>query len=69
MAALFAPFSTNVGNFTHLAMTLWANAATFPNLKLTDLFTDDGAKAIDAIMRGKCVHAAGDTIAYTFGDA
>lgn len=69
MAALVGPFTDNVGNFTHLAMTLWANAATFPNLKLADVFTDDGAKAIDAIMRGKCVHVAADTISYTFGDA
>ena len=50
-------------------MTFWATAATFPDLKLTDVFTDDGAKAIDDIMREKCVHAASDTIAYNFGDA
>ena len=69
MAALTGPFTNNVGNFAHLAMTFWATAATFPDLKLTDVFTDDGAKAIDDIMREKCVHAASDTIAYNFGDA
>jgi hypothetical protein len=25
-------------------MTLWGTQAAFPNLKLTDLFTDDGAQ-------------------------
>ena len=68
-ATLVGAFSDNVFNFTHLAMTLWANPAAFPNLKLTDVFTDAGAKAIDDIMRGKCVHAAADTISFTFGDA
>jgi hypothetical protein len=50
-------------------MSLWATAATFPSLKLNDVFTDDGAKAVDAIMRGKCVHAAANTINFTYGDA
>ncbi len=68
-AILVGAFSDNVFNFTHLAMTLWANTAAFPDLKLTDVFTDAGAKAVDAIMRGKCVHGAADTINFTFGDA
>lgn len=68
-ATLVDAFSDNVFNFTHLAMTLWATAAAFPNLKLTDVFTDEGAKAVDDVMRGKCVHAAADTISFTFGGA
>ncbi len=68
-ATLVGAFSDNVFNFTHLAMTLWANPAAFPDLKLTDVLTDAGAEAIDDIMRGKCVHAAADTISFTFGDA
>ncbi len=67
--SLLAPFTSDVGNFTHLAMTLWANAITFPNLKLTDVFTEDGAKAMNEILLAKCVHAAGDTISYNFGES
>ena len=67
MGELVDGFSDNVFNFAHLAMTLWANAATFPDLKLTDVFTSEGAGAIDAIMRGKCVHVAGDTLNYAYG--
>jgi pimeloyl-ACP methyl ester carboxylesterase len=68
-AALVGGFTGNVFDFTHLAMTLWANAAAFPNLKLVDVFTDWGAEAIDDIMRNKCIHAAADTIHFTFGGA
>lgn len=69
IAALLGAFNGSVFDFTHLAMNLWANAATFPNLKATDVFTDEGATAIDAVMRGKCMHAAADTISFSFGDA
>ncbi len=68
LAALVGSFSGSVFDFAHLAMNLWANAVTFPNLKLTDVFTDEGAKAVDAIMRGKCMHAAADTINFNYGD-
>ena len=68
-AMLVGDFTGNVFDFAHLVMTLWANAAAFPNLKLTDVFTDDGAKAIDVILQGKCIHAAADTINFTFGNA
>lgn len=68
LKTLFAPFANNVENFAHLAMTLWAAAETFPDLKLTDVFTEEGARTVDAIMRLKCVHAASDTIAYVLGD-
>lgn len=67
MGELIDGFSDNVFNFAHLAMTLWANAATFPGLNLTDVFTSDGAEAIETIMRGKCVHVVGDTLNYAYG--
>jgi pimeloyl-ACP methyl ester carboxylesterase len=64
---LVTTFSDNIFNFTHFAMFAWATQAAFPNLQLTDVFTDDGAKAIDEIMSKKCVHATADTMSYTFG--
>src|SRR5262245_64729520 len=63
---LVTTFSDNVFNFTHFAMFAWATQAAFPNLQLTDIFTDDGAKAIDEVMSKKCMHAAADTMNYTF---
>lgn len=62
-------FSSNVFNYTHLAMNLWATQAAYPEkLKLSDLYTDEGAKAIDEIMLNKCVHVASDTLTYNYGD-
>ncbi len=46
---LAAEFSDNVFNFAHFSMSMWAMAGTFPELKLTDIFTEDGAAAIDEI--------------------
>jgi pimeloyl-ACP methyl ester carboxylesterase len=67
MTSLIEGFSDNLADYTHYAMTMWAMAATFPGLKMADLFTDDGAKALDTIFHDKCVHTAGDTIAFNFG--
>lgn len=64
---LVTTFADNVFNFTHFAMFAWGTQAAFPNLQLTDVFTDDGAKAIDEIMSKKCMHATADTMSYTFG--
>ncbi len=61
-------FSDNIFNFSHLSMNLWANAHTFPNLKLTDLYTQDGATLIDEIMRRKCVHVLSDTLKFIYQD-
>lgn len=62
-------FSDNVFNFTHLAMNLWGTQAAYPEkLKLTDLYTEDGAKAVNEIMSNKCVHVASDTLTYTYGN-
>lgn len=62
-------FSNNVFNFTHLAMNLWATQAAYPEkLQLSDLYTDEGVKAVNEIMSNKCVHVASDTLTYTYGD-
>jgi pimeloyl-ACP methyl ester carboxylesterase len=66
--SLIDGFSDNIFNFSHLSMNLWANAQTFPNLKLTDLYTQDGAKLIDEIMRRKCVHVLSDTLKLAYQD-
>jgi hypothetical protein len=43
------------------------NQATFPGLQLTDIFTEEGAKAIDAIVSSKCMNVAADTMSYAYG--
>jgi hypothetical protein len=53
--------------FAHLSMTFWALPNGFSNLQLEDVFTPEGAKAINQIYTGKCVHTAVDTITYNFG--
>jgi hypothetical protein len=60
-------FSDSVFNFTHYALTIWASAYAFPELKLTDIFTDDGARVVDEIISKKCMHAAADTMNFTYG--
>jgi len=65
---LVAGFSDNIFNFTHLAMNLWGTQAAFPKLSLTDVFTDQGARAIDEIFLNKCVHVAADTLNYSYAN-
>ncbi|BEI37390.1 lipase family protein [Polynucleobacter sp. HIN7] len=60
-------FSDNVFNFSHFAMTMWGTQAAYPNLKLTDLFTDQGAKVIDQVLLNKCMHVVADTFNYAYG--
>lgn len=60
-------FSGNVFNFAHFAMFTWGTQAAFPGLRLTDVFTDDGAKILDEILSNKCMHVAADTMNNTFG--
>lgn len=62
-------FSDSAGNFAHYAMTMWATAVAYPELKLTDLFTDDGATALNEIFSKKCMHPGADTIAFSFGNS
>jgi pimeloyl-ACP methyl ester carboxylesterase len=66
ISELTTSFSDNVFNFAHFSMTLWGTQAAFPNLKLTDLFTDEGAKVIDKIYTNKCIHVAADTLSYAY---
>lgn len=69
LASVTKSFSSSVSNFNHLVMTLWAAQAAYPDeLKLTDVLTDDGANFVDEVMGNKCVHAASDTISYSYGD-
>ena len=67
IGGLIQAFSGDVMGFAHLSMTLWALPNGFSDLKLEDIFTSEGAKAINAIYTGKCIHAAVDTINYNFG--
>jgi hypothetical protein len=60
-------FSDNVFNFTHFALTIWGTASGNPDLRLTDIFTDDGAKVVDEIISKKCMHAAADTMSFAYG--
>ncbi len=59
-------FSQNVFNFTHYAQNVWGMVAAFPELKLNDIFTDQGAKIADEIFLRKCMHVASDTFDYTY---
>ena len=65
---LMTQFSDNVFNFMHMAMGFWAMPGTFPELKMTDLFTANGAKVIDEVLSKKCMHAAADTINFNLAD-
>lgn len=59
-------FSNNIFNFTHFAMNMWGTQASYPALKLTDIFTEQGAKVLDEVISNKCVHAVADTLNYSF---
>jgi hypothetical protein len=58
----------NVFLFGHFMMGLWGTQAAYPELKLTDLLTEDGAKAADQLSSNKCVHVMADTFNYIYGD-
>lgn len=60
-------FSDNVFDFAHLSMYAWGMTSAYPELKLTDLFSEEGAKALDEIYAKKCMHPGSDTINFTFG--
>jgi len=61
-------FSDNVFNFSHFAMTMWGTQAAYPNLKLTDIFTDQGSKVIEQVLSNKCMHVTADTFNYAYGN-
>lgn len=58
----------NVFLFAHYVMGLWGTQAAFPDLKLTDVLTEEGAKVVDALSRNKCVHVLADSFSYAYGD-
>lgn len=58
----------NVFLFAHFMMGLWGAQAAFPDLKLTDVLTDEGARIADQLSRNKCVHVMADSFSYAYGD-
>jgi len=58
----------NVFLFTHYVMGLWGTQAAFPGLQLTDVLTDEGAKAVDKLSKNKCIHVLADSFNYAYGD-
>ena len=58
----------NIFLFAHYVMGLWGTQAAYPNLKLSDILTDEGAKAVDQLARNKCVHVMADSFNYSYGD-
>ncbi|MBU3615736.1 lipase family protein [Polynucleobacter sp. JS-Polo-80-F4] len=62
-------FLDNVFNFTHATMFYWGTQAAFPNLKLSDIFTDEGVKVANEIYSNKCMHTASDTFNFNYGSS
>jgi len=60
-------FLDNVFNFTHATMYYWGTQAAFPNLKLSDIFSDEGVKVANEIYSNKCMHPASDTFNFNYG--
>lgn len=58
----------NVFLFAHYVMGLWGTQAAFPSLKLSDVLTDEGVKAVDKLSENKCIHVLADTFNYAYGD-
>lgn len=67
LAGAIDMFSNNVFNFTHMAMGMWGTQAANPNLKLSDLFTDNGVQVLNEVFSNKCMHATADTLSFNFG--
>ncbi|MBU3539807.1 lipase family protein [Polynucleobacter sp. UB-Tiil-W10] len=59
----------NIFLFAHYMMGLWGTQAAFPNLKLTDVLTDEGAKVVEKLSSNKCVHVMADTFNYAYGES
>ncbi|NDY84062.1 lipase [Orrella sp. NBD-18] len=58
----------NVFLFAHFMMGLWGTQAAYPDLKLTDVLTEEGVKVADTLSSNKCVHVMADSIGYAYGD-
>jgi len=66
VAGFEGEFSDNIFDFTHFAMNMWGMQAAFAELKLTDVFTAEGAADIDAVVSRKCIHVASDTFNFAY---
>ena len=66
LSGLIKMFTSNVFDFSHMAMSMWGVQAANPNLKLTDIFTEQGAKVLDEVISNKCMHAVADTLNFNF---
>ena len=64
---LIKMFTANVFDFSHMAMSMWGVKAGNPHLQYTDIFTNDGAKVLDEVIRNKCMHAVADTLNFNYG--
>ena len=58
----------NIFLFAHYVMGLWGAQAANPNLKLTDVLTDEGVKVVNQLAGNKCVHVMADSFGYSYGD-
>ncbi len=58
----------NIFLFTHFTMGLWGTQAAFPELKLSDLLTEEGVKVVDQLSSNKCVHVMSDAFNFAYGD-
>jgi len=65
-AGTLKEFSNGVFNFSHAVMGYWGSQAAFPNLKLSDILTDEGVKAVNEVLDNKCMHATADTLNYNY---
>lgn len=63
-------WSGNSFDFGHFIMNMWGTQAANPDkLKLTDIFTEEGAKAVDEIFLNKCIHVSIDTFNFAYSDS
>ena len=67
MDALQKSFSTDILSFAHFSMALYGTQSAYSNLKLSDLLTDEGVRVVQEVYGNKCVHAAADTIVFSYG--
>lgn len=60
-------FSANVFNFTHYTQNIWGMVAAFPELKLSDMLSNEGVNVVNQLMVRKCMHGASDTLNFNYG--
>ncbi len=58
----------NIFLFAHYVMGLWGTQAAYPDLKLSDVLTDEGVKVVEKLASNKCVHVMADSFNYAYGD-